>query len=134
MVKVTFDVNILIPSTLWDGSVAQKLLFKLIQSDSKIFSTNEILTEYQKVLKRDFEFSDDRVAKIIEKIIMFVTIIETNSKVESVKDDPDDNKILECALDSGSEYLISYDKHLLKLKEFQGIRIVKPEEFLGNFI
>lgn len=130
MVKVTFDVNILISSTLWEGSVAQKLLFKLIQSDSEIFSTNGILTEYQKVLKRDFEFSDDRIAKIMEKIIMFVTIIETNSKVEAVKDDLDDNKILECALDSGSEYLISYDKHLLKLKEFQGVKIIKPEEFL----
>jgi predicted nucleic acid-binding protein len=67
------------------------------------------------VLKRDFEFSDNEVSKIMENVLMFVTIVETNSKVEVVKDDPE----------------ISYDKHLLKLKEYQGIKIVKPEEFLG---
>lgn len=130
MIKVTFDVNILISSTLWEGSVAQKLLLKLIRSDSKIFSTNEILAEYQKVLKRDFEFSDENVMKTIERVLMFITLIETSSKIEAVKNDPEDNKILECGLDSHSEYIISYDKHLLNLKEFQGIKIIKPEEFL----
>ena len=44
--------------------------------------------------------------------------------------DEKDNKFLECAIASKSDYIISYDKHLLKLKEFKNIKIITPEEFL----
>jgi len=59
-----------------------------------------------------------------------LTLTTPNRKVDVVKEDADDNKIIECALESKSEYIISYDKHLLKLKEFQGIKIIQPEEAL----
>lgn len=57
-----------------------------------------------------------------------VLIVTPKIKVDAVKEDPDDNKIIECALESNAEYIISYDKHLLKLKEYQRIKIVRPEE------
>ena len=113
-----------------DGSVAQKLLFKLLQPSSRIFSSVEILSEYQKVLNRDFDYSGSEITYILEKILSFVTLIKPVAKVNVVKENPDDNKIIECALASSSEYVITYDKHLLNLKEFQGIKIATPEEFL----
>ena len=42
----------------------------------------------------------------------------------------DDNKVVECAIESFSDYIITYDGHLLKLKEYKGIKIMKPEEIL----
>ena len=50
---IVLDTNVLISAALWDGSVAQKLLSKLLQPNIKIFSSMEILSEYQKVLKYD---------------------------------------------------------------------------------
>ena len=47
-----------------------------------------------------------------------------------VEIDVNDNKIIECALESKAKYIISYDKHLLKLKEYEGIKIVRPEDFI----
>jgi len=126
--SVTFDTNVLLSATLWDGSVAQKLLFELIKKEIKIYSTPSIISEYQRVLKRDFDFSEKEIAEILEKVLSFVIMVNPNLKVELVKDDPDDNKIIECALESKSEYLLTYDQHLLKLKEIQGIRIITPEE------
>lgn len=125
---ITFDTNVLLSATLWEGSVAQKLLFDLIGQDVTIYSTTEILAEYQKVLKRDFDFSDKDIAEIISKVLSFVTLVNPTIKTEIVKDDPDDNKIVECALESKSNYIITYDNHLLKLKEYEGIKIIKPEE------
>ena len=61
--RVVFDTNVLLSSTLWDGSVAQKLLFELINSDYVILSSLSIIAEYQKVLKRDFEYSDEDIVK-----------------------------------------------------------------------
>ena len=124
---VTFDTNVLLSATLWDGSVAQKLLYDLIRQNVKIYSSLQILNEYQKVLKRDFDFSDKDVAEIIEKVLAFVTLVKPSMKISVVKDDPDDNAIIECALESKSKYIITYDPHLLKLKEHKSIQIIKPE-------
>ena len=125
---VTFDTNVLLSATLWDGSVAQKLLFDLIRQGVKIYSTTEILSEYQEILKRDFDFSDTEVSEIMGKVLAFVTLVSPQTKIKAVKNDPDDDVIIECAFESESKYIITYDKHLLDLKEFRGIRIIRPEE------
>jgi predicted nucleic acid-binding protein len=46
-----------------------------------------------------------------------------------IVDDPD-NRILECAVAGQADFIISGDKHLLNLKNFQGINIVTPADFL----
>lgn len=50
--------------------------------------------------------------------------------VEVVKDDPTDNRILECAVVSGSAFLVTGDRHLLKLGQFEATVIVTPAGFL----
>ena len=129
--KVVFDTNVLISATLWDNSVAQKFLFKCIRENVQIFSSQEILEEYKEILARDFDYEEQEIGEILERVIQFVTLITPREKVEIIKEDPDDNKIVECAIESNAEYIISYDKHLLKLKEYKGIKIVRPEEALG---
>ena len=131
--RVTVDTNFLISATQWDYSVAHKLLKKFILSDAKIFTTQNILDETAEVLERDFEYNKNQAKNIIEKISLFAKLIEPKQKVEIVKDDPDDNKVIECAIESSSDYIITYDKHLLKLKEYKGIKILKPEEILKEF-
>ncbi len=130
MNKVTFDTNILISSTLWKNSISRRLLDRLILQYTDIFTTEEILEEYSNVLKRDFNFSKEEIEEKLEIILSFATIINTQIKINIIKDDPDDNKILECAIASDSEFILSYDKHLLSIKEFRGIKIITPEEFL----
>lgn len=130
---VTFDTNALLSATLWDGSVAQKLLFDLTRQNVKIYSTTKILSEYRKVLKRDFDFSNAEITKIMEKILSFVNLVSPTIKLEIVKDDPDDNIIIECAFESKSKYIVTYDKHLLNLQEYMGIRMIRPEEARAIF-
>jgi len=131
--KVVFDTNVLISATLWENSVAQKFLFKCIKENVQIFSSQEIIEEYKKILVRDFDYKKQEIGEILEKIFQFVTLVNPSRKVDIVKEDADDNKIIECAVESKSEYIVSYDKHLLKLKEFEEIKIVRPEEALVPF-
>ena len=130
--KVVFDTNILLSATLWDGSAAQKLLFQCIRKEIQIYSSLEILSEYQKVLERDFGYTSKEIEHIMEKVFAFITLIKPAGKVYAVKDDPDDNKIIECAVESDSQYIITYDNHLLKIAAYQGIKIIKPEEAMKN--
>ena len=131
--KVTVDTNFLISATQWDYSVAHKLLKKFILSDTEIFTTQDILDETVEVLGRDFEYNKNEAKNIIEKILLFAKLIKPKQKVEIIKDDPDDNKVIECAIESSSDYIVTYDRHLLKLKEYKGIKISKPEEILKEF-
>src|SRR3989344_8504542 len=127
--RIVADTNFLISATQWDYSVAHKLLKKLIISDAEIFTTQDILDETSEVLERDFEYSKNGANNIIKKILLFAKLIEPKQKINVIKDDPDDNKVIECAIESFSDYIITYDRHLLKLKEYKGIKIITPEEF-----
>ena len=129
--KIAVDTNFLISATQWDYSVSYKLLLKLIRNNDTIFSTKEILDEFAEVLERDFLYSKEDIKSIVEKVLQFLTLVTPSNKIDIVKEDVDDNKIIECAVESKAEYIFSYDKHLLNLKEFQGIKIVRPEEALG---
>src|SRR3989344_1319749 len=131
--RITADTNFLVSATQWDNSVAHKVLIKLIETNAEIFTTKEILNEFSEVLQRDFEYNEEETNKIIEKVMSFVILIEPKERLDVVKEDPDDNKILECAVASKSEYVLMYDNHLLNLKEFRGVKIVKPEEIATLF-
>lgn len=126
--NITVDTNFLISATQWHSSVAHKLLLKLVEANVQICASEEIISELIEVLQRDFGYNDIMLKDITRYVLSFVTIVEPAWKVDVIKDDPDDNKIIECALESESKYILTYDKHLLTLKEYRGIRIIKPEE------
>ena len=130
--KITADTNFLVSATQWDYSVAYKLLLELIKKNAQIFTTKDILDEFSEIMARDFQYTNEETSKITEILLAFITLIQTTSKINAVKEDLDDNKVIECAIDSNSEFIITYDNHLLKIKEFQGIKIVTPEELLKN--
>jgi len=129
--RIVFDTNVLISASLWDNSVAHKLLIKLIKEDSELFTSVEILKEYKEAIIRDFKYSKKEVEEILSKLLNVLKITKPEVKIEEIKEDPADNKILECAISSNAEFILTYDNHLLCLKEFKGIKILKPEDFLS---
>jgi len=130
--KITADTNFLVSATQWDNSVAYKILVKLIKLDAEIFTTKEILNEFSEVLQRDFEYNEEETNAIIGKVMDFVILVEPKERLDVVKEDSDDNKILECAIASKSEYILTYDNHLLNLKEFRAVKIVRPDEIADS--
>lgn len=70
--------------------------------------------------------------RTVAKIVSLASIIDPTERLNVVKDDPDDNKVLECAIAGKVDFIVSSDNHLLKLKEFKKIKLVTPSEFLAN--
>ncbi len=127
-IKLVLDTNVLISSTLWKNSSSQKLLLQLIKSNAEIYYSDEIIKKKKKVLDRDFDYSEKEIEDIVIIIKSFSINVDPRIKLDVVKEDPDDNKILECASESKSDYVITYDKHLLRIKKFDNIKIITPEE------
>ena len=131
MLKVVIDTNIFVSGVLVEGS-NPSLIIKAWKRAKKyqLFVTEEILQEILKVMQR-LDVPHNIITdwnKVIRKNALFVV---PSKKIEAIKEDPSDNKFLECAIESGADYIISGDKHLKGLKEFQGIKIVSAKEFLG---
>ena len=65
------------------------------------------------------------------------TLEEAGRKVQPavlldvVKDDPNDNRIVECAVTAGSEFIVSGDKDLLRMGQYDAIRILTVSDLLG---
>ncbi len=56
-------------------------------------------------------------------------LVSPTKHVNLVKDDPDDNKYLDCALASNADYILSNDKHLLQFHTFRKTLIIRPAQF-----
>ena len=56
--------------------------------------------------------------------------IQISGELHVVTDDPDDDVFIECAIVAGTSMIVSGDAHLLNLAEYQGVRILKPGDFL----
>jgi len=83
------------------------------------------------VISRDkFGYTDEEINTFVEAIISFSDIVNPEIVIEAIKADPDDNKILECAVAAGASYIVSGDKHLLELKEYRKIKIITPKAAL----
>ena len=59
-------------------------------------------------------------------------MVSPKQELRAIKEDPDDNRILEGAIEACSEFIVSWDKDLLRLKEFEGISTVSPPQFLDR--
>lgn len=123
------DTNILVSAIFWNGPSA-RLVAELIRKKHTICSSPELLGELRRVLKRDFDLTESQVEEKIAKIRAFVGLVAPQNRVKIVIQDPDDDKVLECALECGAAFVVSKDKHLLMLKSVRGIGILSPEELL----
>ncbi len=133
--RVVLDTNVLISGTFWTGDS-----FRIVQLIDKgeltLILSKEILDEYDYILHSDEitekkAYKPECVASILKQV-QLANFIEPIEKLKVVENDPDDDKFIEAAIAGNADYIISQDNHLLKLKEFRGIKIVTPAEFLNS--
>jgi putative PIN family toxin of toxin-antitoxin system len=136
--KVTLDTNVLISGTFWTGD-SFKILNLIDKGEIKCVLSEEILKEYKRIIKSEeitekIKEKDLLLKKVVQKVIINSKIVKPQIKLDVVKEDKDDNKIIECAIKGKVDYIISKDKHLLKLKKYKRIFIIKPEDFLKKLL
>ena len=131
MLKVVADTNIYISAVLV-GKRCEKVLDLAKEGKIQILLSETILEELSRVLRTKFRWNNWQISVLIKHIRSFTYLITPTERITFVKDDPSDNKILECAVEAKADYIVTGDwKHLLTLKEYQSIKILPPSELLS---
>lgn len=96
-----------------------------------IFTSPEIEIEIADKLSNKFKLKEDEVKNILMDFSTFTIPAVVSLRIEAVSEDPEDNKFIECAVTCKADYIVSGDGHLLDLKEYAGIKILRASEFLS---
>ena len=127
--KIVLDTNVLISALVFGGKPRQ-ITDLLADEMINVATSREILTELRRKIIAKFPASIEvlgRFEKLLEREAQLVTLGSVRINVST---DPDDNKFIETAVLGNCDFIISGDRHLLELKQYKGIKIVRPADFL----
>ena len=132
MRRATADSNIYISALNFGGKPLQVLELPRAGEIERAIS-NAIITETSRILHRKFHWKPEDVSDAVAQILSFTKYVQADYTLDVVPTDPDDNRVLECALKATSDTLVTGDTDLLVMGSFRGIRIQNPSDFLAAF-
>jgi uncharacterized protein len=129
VVGVAADTNIYISALIFAGLPRQ---FLLAAEDARIhlFISEPIRQELLRILQTKFSWSNDQVNETLLQLESCTELVRPTETLDVIKEDPDDNRVLECAVAAGARFIVSGDNDLLRLGQFRNIRIVKVADFM----
>ncbi len=132
--RVVIDTNVFISSFF--GGVPGKIIDLWKNGEITLCLSQDIVEEYLEVLIRLGLKDEQKLSKLTKLFAEgYNSVFAGNTpKLQIVKDDPDDNKFIECAVELECKIIVSGDKHLKKIKKYIDIEIISPREFIEKFI
>jgi putative PIN family toxin of toxin-antitoxin system len=130
MIKVVIDTNVFV-SSFFGGN--PKGIIDLWKNEEIVLClSKDVLDEYIDVLQRVGLSEENEIEELLSLFAKGFNILFTTNtpKITAVKDDPEDDKFLECAVALKAEVIITGDKALKTMGEYMWIKILTPQEFL----
>jgi uncharacterized protein len=132
-VRVVFDTNVLVAAFLTEG-VCSTLLVRARRRECELILSTDIIRELERILRGKFALSAKELSDV--RKVLGEAAKEVCLDVEPIAPvcrDPDDDRILACALQAHADYIVTGDEDLLILKRHDAIHIVTPRDFESLF-
>ena len=126
--KVVLDTNVYIAEALL-GAGASRLVEATVAAGWRIYVSKYLLDEFQRVMTEKLEFSRRFAVLSRQRIIRRAHAAKLPSSRHAVPEDPKDSPILQTAIASGADYLVTNDRHLLGLNPYEGLRIISMNAY-----
>jgi putative PIN family toxin of toxin-antitoxin system len=125
MLRIVFDSNVYISALLFKG-IPGKILDMALKNEIILITSDEIVTETVRILREKFKWPEHNIDKFVRRLSDISENIRLAIKLNVIKERESDNRVLECAVSGEASLIVSGDKHLLKLKRYKNIPIVRP--------
>lgn len=129
MIRAVLDTNVVISSIFWRGSPFMVVSMGM-EKKYTVVTSPAIIDEVALKLKEKFNVPDDKINELLRILYAFSDVVVPRTKINLVRADKNDNKIIECAVEGGADYIVSGDVHLLDIKEYKDIKILTPSDML----
>ncbi len=130
MYRVVFDTNTFV-SAFGYGGTPDEAYRLAIRRKITLLTSPAIMQETTRILKNKLDWETERIEDVLKQIARVSEIVRPKKTLQIIEDCPD-NRILECAVEGKANFIVSGDKHLLALKEFQKIPIVRAAELVSK--
>ncbi len=129
--RVVLDTNVIVSGLNFPGN--ERLVLELaLRRRFELCLSRFILAEVYGVLRRKFDWSDERSSQALRRLGDSATVIEPRQFPDVIEGGHVDNRILDCVVEADADYLVTGDRrHLLPLEEHRGARILNAPRFLS---
>lgn len=128
---VVFDTNILISAVLSPNSKPFQCTALAKRGIIQSITCQEILDEFQEKLQGKLKYEIERAAALVQEVIYYSQLVTLTNTLKVVDADPDDDMVVECAMNGNAAYIVTGDKHLLSLNSYQNVTMLKAADFLN---
>ena len=126
--RVVLDTNVYVSAILFDG--LPELPLKLARMRKLCLVTSEaIVAELIGVLTSKLGRNSQQLQDVDKELRRLGSVVATRSRLNVIREDDADNRVLECAVDGQVDLIVTGDRHLAALGSFAGIRIISPKAF-----
>jgi uncharacterized protein len=130
MLRIVLDTNVLVSATVFSGK-PRELVTLATKGRFVLIASEEIVDEFTDVIGRSkFKKTPSEIRTARNVLIRTAKLYKLRSKRKVVKEDPDDDVVINTALDGRAEYIVSGDPHLIRLSVYKGIKIVGVADML----
>lgn len=134
MIKVVVDTNVFVSSFF--GGNPRTIIDLWKTGEIHLCLSKEIVDEYIEVLQRLGLQNEKELEELLELFArgFHLAFTAQTPTLHVIDKDPDDNKFIECAVALKAAAIISGDKAVLEIKNYMGIKILTPKNFLDQFL
>jgi len=130
--RIVFDTNVYISAFVVERSKSELAFTLAARGFFELVVSPEILAEVQEKLSSRFGYSPETVEEVGREVREVATIAEPDLRLAVLEDEPD-NRILECAVAAGAAAIVTGDRELLRLENYEGIGIMTVADLLYSF-
>jgi len=133
--RIVLDANVLVSALISAKGSPARLLVYWQEGKFDIVVSPAMLQELERVLhyprlQQQYHLPEEAIRQFLRLLMTHAIEVNPPEEIAVIDRDPSDNRYLECALAGEAQYIVSGDGHLLDLKEYRGIRILAPAEFV----
>lgn len=129
--RVVFDSNILVAAALFPGGRADAAVTKILDGVDNLLISRPIIREVLSVLATKFSRDKEELSRVAVVLGEMGEMVEPLHRLSVFRDEPD-NRILECAVEGKAKVIVTGDKAMLAVRQYEGIRLITLAEYLDK--
>jgi putative PIN family toxin of toxin-antitoxin system len=128
--RIVADTNVLISAFVFPGGPPESVVRAAIEGRLELVTSPALLAEFGRVLTERFGWEPAKVEQAVALVVRHAHVVRPRHRVTVVTDDPSDDRVLEAAAEGRAHIVVSGDRHLLRLRAWNEIRILTPRNLV----